>query len=118
MTPPDTEATPDPPAMQGLRVIETALATLPLSPGVYRMLDAKGDALYVGKARALKRRVAAYTLKVPVIRALFYRVADPERLETLGLVEVLGWTGDTLNRVDRTLFFRRFNEGEAVQYFY
>lgn len=63
-------------------------------------------------------RVAAYTLKVPVIRALFYRVADPERLETLGLVEVLGWTGDTLNRVDRTLFFRRFNEGAAVQYFY
>ena len=63
-------------------------------------------------------RVAAYTLKVPVIRALFYRVADPERLETLGLVEVLGWTGDTLNRVDRALFFRRFNEGAAVQYFY
>ena len=63
-------------------------------------------------------RVAAYTLKVPVIRALFYRVADPERLETLDLVEVLTWTGDTLNRVNRRAFFERFNEGEAVQYFY
>ena len=28
------------PVMEGVRVIEAALATLPLSPGVYRMLDA------------------------------------------------------------------------------
>jgi excinuclease ABC subunit C len=45
----------------GLAALEAALPTLPFSPGVYRMLDAKGDALYVGKARSLRRRVAAYT---------------------------------------------------------
>ncbi|HET6605887.1 MAG TPA: excinuclease ABC subunit UvrC [Rhodopila sp.] len=45
----------------GVSVIETTLQTMPSAPGVYRMLDAKGDALYVGKARNLVRRVTSYT---------------------------------------------------------
>ena len=45
----------------GLAAIREVLATLRPKPGVYRMLDARGDVLYVGKARALKNRVANYT---------------------------------------------------------
>ncbi|WP_428487698.1 excinuclease ABC subunit UvrC [Rhodopila sp.] len=48
-------------AEKGVAVIETALETMPANPGVYRMLDEKGEALYVGKARSLKRRVTSYT---------------------------------------------------------
>ncbi|HEX8556008.1 MAG TPA: excinuclease ABC subunit UvrC [Sphingomonas sp.] len=45
----------------GIAAIRNVLATLPQRSGVYRMQDAKGDVLYIGKARSLKQRVANYT---------------------------------------------------------
>ena len=63
-------------------------------------------------------RMAAWSLRVPMIKALFEQVATPTKLGPLGLVEVLDWTGAMLNRVDRTAFFKEFQEEYAVQYFY
>ncbi len=45
----------------GVDVIRAYLRSLPGNPGVYRMLDGEGGALYVGKAKNLKKRVANYT---------------------------------------------------------
>ena len=61
---------------------------------------------------------AVWHLRAPVLQALFQQLSAPSQLQPLGLVEVLDWTGAALDRVDRDAFFTRFNEGEAVPYFY
>jgi len=52
----------------GAAVIQSYLQTLPTTPGVYRMLNQRGDALYVGKAHQLRKRVATYASpsKLPI----------------------------------------------------
>ena len=57
-TPPNTPPSPEP---AGPDIIRDFVTRLPGKPGVYRMVDAKGDVIYVGKARNLKNRVSNYT---------------------------------------------------------
>ena len=63
-------------------------------------------------------RLSTWMLRAPVLRVLFRHLADPGQLEPLGLVEVLDWASAALDRVDRAAFLERFDQGEAVQYFY
>ena len=67
----------DAPDLQaGVAAIRNVLKTLPTRPGVYRMQDARGDVLYVGKARALKNRVTNYTQVERLPRRLQRMVAQ------------------------------------------
>ena len=70
-------------APAGQAVIEAALAHLPSGPGVYRMLNEAGDALYVGKARSLKKRVVAYTQPARLPERLRRMVAETASLEVV-----------------------------------
>jgi len=61
---------------------------------------------------------AAHELSVPILRKLVYEISDPGRLKELNLPEVLEWSGDVLNRVEREPFFEAFHAEQAVQHFY
>ncbi len=67
----------------GVSVIETALETMPPNPGVYRMLDVKNDALYVGKARNLKKRVTSYTQLSRLSERLRRMVSETASMEII-----------------------------------
>src|SRR5204862_2617013 len=97
---PDTIADPSPDAAQeeavggtpprtgngvstagGVAVLRAALRNVPGGPGVYRMLDRRGDAVYVGKARNLKSRIQNYTHPAGLSNRLRRMVAETAVLE-------------------------------------
>ncbi len=84
----DAQSPPPPPPAspsfsRGAAIIEDHLTRLPGSPGVYRMLNQAGDALYVGKAKNLKKRVIAYTRPERLPLRLQRMVAETHTLEVV-----------------------------------
>jgi excinuclease ABC subunit C len=65
----------------GVAAIRGVVKTLPVRPGVYRMLDAKADVLYVGKARSLRNRVANYTQVARLSKRLQRMVAQTRSMQ-------------------------------------
>ena len=68
-------------APTGATVIRSHLETLPGSPGVYRMIDARGRVLYVGKAKNLRHRVASYANPRRQSARLMRMVAETASME-------------------------------------
>ena len=68
---------------RGAEAIAAALKTMPETPGVYRMLDAKGDVLYVGKAKDLRKRVTSYTQPQRLSYRIQRMVAETTALEVV-----------------------------------
>ena len=76
----DLEAHPGS-VQRGTEVIRRFWATLPNAPGVYRMIDHKGDVLYVGKANSLKSRVGSYARGMAHSSRITRMVAETASME-------------------------------------
>ena len=86
----------------GFAVLQARVKSLPESPGVYRMLNDKGDVLYVGKARNLKARVTSYTrargLSIRIAR-MVQMTAELEIITTHTEVEALLLEANLIKRL-------------------
>lgn len=65
----------------GIEVIKNYVKIAPVNPGVYRMLDANGKVLYVGKAKSIKKRIVAYTHFERLPDHIKRMVAEVEKME-------------------------------------
>jgi excinuclease ABC subunit C len=71
------------PQAKGVEAIRDAWKRLPARPGVYRMIGADGEVLYVGKARSLKNRVGQYAQGRGHTNAIYRMIAQTVSLEVI-----------------------------------
>lgn len=86
----------------GLEALRKAIATMPCSPGVYRMVDAKSEVLYVGKAKNLKKRVTSYANAIALstrLRRMVSGIASVEVVTTKSEIEALLLESNLIKRL-------------------
>src|ERR1700730_8835115 len=86
----------------GRAVIERSAKLAPSSPGVYRMIDAKGEVLYVGKAKNIRKRIAAYARPTgydPRIERMIAATASLEFVSTATETEALLLEANLIKRL-------------------
>jgi excinuclease ABC subunit C len=95
-------AAPAGPLAAGRAVITSHARHAPSSPGVYRMTDAKGDVLYVGKAKNIRKRIVAYTRPTgydPRIERMIAATAGLEFISTATETEALLLEANLIKRL-------------------
>ena len=96
---------------QGHAAIENAVRLAPTSPGVYRMLNAANDVLYVGKAKNVKKRLSSYARSSAPHPARILRM-----IAATAAVEIVSTTTETeallleILKVERESLIRLRNE--------
>ena len=65
----------------GLDYLKSQVRFLPNKPGVYRMFDAEGSSLYIGKAKSLSNRVSSYTQPNRLTNRILRMVAETKHIE-------------------------------------
>ena len=90
------------PLAAGRAVILNYAKLAPSSPGVYRMIDANGDVLYVGKAKSIRKRIIAYARPTgydPRIERMIAATAALEFVSTATETEALLLEANLIKRL-------------------
>ena len=78
---PEEDTPEDAAPLSGAALIADTVRRLPAKPGVYRMIGAKGEVLYVGKAKSLKNRVGSYAKSGGHSNRIMRMIADTRAME-------------------------------------
>ena len=68
---------------RGASIVKEQARILSKGPGVYRMIDAEGNLLYVGKAKNLKNRVSSYTKSSKLSHRSFRMISETFQMEVV-----------------------------------